>query len=282
MKAAILGGGLIGRGWARLLERHGHSFRLFDERPERCMGATSVREAAADADIVLEAVAERTDEKRAVLAEAGRWAPRQALIASASSGILPSVLQAGVDHSERVLVIHPLHPVDLLPVIEVVPGAQTAPDAVERGAAFVRSLGKIPVVLRREVPGYVVNRLAAALWREAVNLVLQGVVDVPELDTAASLGPCLGWAVQGPFLTYELAAESGLGPFMEHLGPSFGEIWRSLASWDSVPPADLTRLAAAAHRAYGGRPRHELEQERDAILLRLLQALGEHGSSRRD
>jgi carnitine 3-dehydrogenase len=275
MNAGIIGAGLIGQGWAALLLQHGHAVRLFDERPGRCRRAASIADVVAEADLVIEAVAEREAVKRQVLGAAGAAAPAGALIASASSGILPSVLQQGVVHPERVLVIHPLHPVELLPVMEIVPGAATAPEAVERARALVESLGKQPVVLRREVPGYVVNRLAAALWREAVNLVLSGVVDVAELDLAASRGPCLGWAVQGPFLTYELAAEAGLEPFMAHLGPAFATIWKSLATFDAVPPADWARLGAATRGAYGGRPRVEWEQERDASLQAVLAAVAE-------
>jgi 3-hydroxyacyl-CoA dehydrogenase len=274
VRVGIIGAGLIGQGWANLLEQHGHAVRLYDQCPERCRGAGSIAEAVAGADLVIEAVAEEEELKRGVLRAAGEAAPAEALIASASSSILPSRLQAGMPRPERVLVIHPLHPVELLPVIEVVPGAATAPAAVERARALVASLGKTPVVLRREVPGYVVNRLVAALWREAVNLVLSGVIDVGDLDVAASRGPCLGWAVQGPFLTYELAAEEGLEPFMAHLGPAFGAIWQSLATFEAVAPADWAQLAGATAATYGHRPRAEWEAERDGRLQAVLEALG--------
>jgi 3-hydroxyacyl-CoA dehydrogenase len=275
MKAGIIGGGMIGAGWARLLQAHGHAVRIYDERPALCLGAASVAEAATGADLVIEAVAERADVKRIVLTAAGAVAPADALIASASSSILPSRLQEGVLHPERVLVIHPLHPVELLPVIEVVPGAATAPAAVERAAALVTSLGKQPVILRREVAGYVINRLAAALWREAINLVLTGVVDVPQLDLAASRGPCLGWAVQGPFLTYQLAAPGGLGDFMAHLHPAFQAIWASLAGFEQLEPGQLERIAAEAAEAYGAGPRAALEEERDRRLNAVIAALAQ-------
>lgn len=273
MKVGIIGGGVIGAGWARLLGAHGHAFRIYDERPALCHGAASIAEAVTGADLVIEAVAERPDVKRMVLTAAGDMAPADALIASASSSILPSRLQEGVSHPERVLVIHPLHPVELLPVIEVVPGAATAPAAVERAAALVAALGKHPVVLRQEVPGYVINRLAAALWREAINLVLTGVVDVSELDLAAARGPCLGWAVQGPFLTYQLAAPGGLGDFMAHLHPAFQAIWASLAGFDRLEPGELECIAVATAEAYGARPRAGLEAERDRLLQSVIRTL---------
>lgn len=264
---------MIGAGWARLLRAHGHQALVYDERPSLCDGAASLAEAVAGAEVVFEAVAERLEVKRAVLAAAEGAAPPAALIASASSSLLPSVLQAGMQRPGRFVVVHPLHPVDLLPVIEVVPGGTTAPEAVARAEALVGALGKHPVVLRREVPGYVVNRLAAAVWREAINLVLTGVVDVRQLDLAASRGPCLGWAIQGPFLTYQLAAPGGLGPFMEHLGPAFEAIWASLAAWTHVEPSDLQHLASATDAAYGRARRSAHEAERDRLLEAVLGAL---------
>lgn len=273
MKVGIIGAGTIGGGWARLLSAHGHDVRLYDQRPELCQSAASVAAAAADADLVIEAVAERLEDKLAVIAQIARAAPTGALIASASSSLLPSRLQEGALHPERVLVIHPLHPVELIPVIEIVPGALTAPAAVTRARALVTSLGKTPIVLSREVPGYVVNRLAAALWREAINLVLTGVVDSADLDRAAARGPCLGWAVQGPFLTYQLAAPGGLGAFMAHLHPAFAAIWESLSTTTALSEAEIARLAAAADQAYAGLPRQELEAERDQGLRAVLAAL---------
>lgn len=272
MKVGIIGGGMIGGGWARLLGTHGYDIRLYDDQPGRSRGAGTVAEAVAGADLVIEAVAERLETKRAVLAAAAAAAPVGALIASASSSLLPSQLQEGILHPERVLVIHPLHPVELIPVIEVVPGALTSPEVVARAKGLVTSLGKTPIVLRREVPGYVVNRLAAALWREAIDLVLSGVVDAADLDRAASRGPCLGWSVQGPFLTYQLAAPGGLGPFMTHLHPAFSAIWESLATTTALSEADIARLAAAADQAYGGVSRVELEAERDRGLAAVLAA----------
>lgn len=272
MRAGIIGGGMIGAGWARLLRAHGHAALVYDERPEYSEVA-SLTAAVANADVIFEAVTERLAEKRAVLTAVEAAAQPDALIASASSSILPSLLQQGMARPERVLVIHPLHPVDLLPIIEVVPGAATAPAAVDRAHALVSALGKRAVVLKKAVPGYVVNRLAGALWREAINLVLADVVDVAQLDLAASKGPCLGWAVQGPFLTYQLAAPGGLGPFMAHLEPAFASIWASLAAWDRLPPGALESLIAAVDEAYPPQRRGALEEERDRRLKAMLTGL---------
>lgn len=279
MRAAILGGGLIGAGWAELLRSHGHAALVYDSEPALCQGAGRAEEALEGADLVLEAVAERLEVKQPLLQLAGRLARPGALIASSSSSILPTLLQEGVEEPGRVLVIHPLHPVTLLPVIEVVPGRRTALEAVERARQLVLSLGKQPVVLRREVQGYVVNRLAAALWREALNLVSLGVVDVKTLDLAASRGPCLGWAVQGPFLTYDLAAREGFGAFMAHLAPAFASIWRDLARWESIGPDQVAHLTEAVALAYGHHSRQDLESERDRRLAAVFEAIQETEAS---
>lgn len=275
MKAGIIGGGMIGAGWARLLRAYGHTARIYDERPDR-RDVDSLAAAVADADLIIEAVAEQLEVKRAVLTQTEGFARPDALIASSSSAILPSAMQAGLDRPGRFLVIHPLHPVDLLPVIEVVPGAATAPEAVAQARELVAALGRQPVVLQKEVPGYVVNRLAAALWREALNLVMAGVVDVRQLDLAASRGPCLGWAVQGPFLTYQLAAPGGIGPFMEHLAPAFQAIWTDLAGWERLPEGALNRITQAVAATYGtdSATRAALEAERDRRLSNVITALG--------
>lgn len=270
MRAGIIGGGMIGQGWARLLAAHGHQVRLYDVRPELCQGAATLAEACAGADVVLEAAPENEALKRDILESAGRAAPPGALIVSSSSSILPSRLQHGVVHPERVLVLHPLHPVDLLPVVEVVPGARTSPEAVRRAAVLLSALGKAPVVLKREVTGYVVNRLAAALWREAIDLVLQGVADPETVDLAASRGPCLGWAVQGPFLTYELAAPGGLGQFMDRLAPAFEAIWGDLQCWRRLPEGACEALQASVAASYGALYRPALEQTRDRLLADML------------
>jgi 3-hydroxyacyl-CoA dehydrogenase len=276
VKVGIIGGGMIGAGWARLLRQHGHTVAVHDEQPDR--SETTLAAAVAGADLVIEAVVEVEYVKRAILAQAAQHAPAEALLASSSSGILPSRLQEGLPRPERVLVLHPLHPVELLPVVEVVPGARTAPEAVIRAAVLLRNLGKVPVILKREAPGYIVNRLAAALWREAINLVLEGVADPETVDIAASRGPCLGWAIQGPFLTYQLAAPGGLGTFMTHLHPAFQAIWASLADWEAVPPGGLERLAEMAAKVYGGREA-EYARQRDRALTAVLNQLSDDGSS---
>jgi carnitine 3-dehydrogenase len=272
VRAGIIGGGVIGAGWVRLLAAHGYDVRLFDTCLERSVGAGTLQEAVEGADLVIEAVSERLALKRAVLTEVGALAPADCLIASSSSSFLPSLLQEGVAHPERVLVLHPLHPVELIPVVEVVPGAATSVRAVARARNLLVNLGKSPVVLRREVPGYIINRLVAALFREAIALVLEGVADPAQIDLAASKGPCLGWAVQGPFLTYQVAAPGGIEPFLEHLGPAFSAIWRDLSDRQGLSPQVIAQLSGAVAGVYGTHEHCTTEAERDEALRRIMAA----------
>jgi carnitine 3-dehydrogenase len=275
MKVGIVGGGQIGTGWANLLTRFGHSVRLFDAEPGRCRGAANLLEAVAGTQVVIEAVTEDEHAKEGVIRAISAASGPEVILASSSSSLLPSRLQQMALYPERVLVLHPLHPVEQIPVIEVVPGERSSQEVVSQAVQFVTDLGKVPVVLRREVPGYVVNRLTAALWREALDLVLTGVIEPEELDRAASKGPCLGWAVQGPFLTYHLAAAGGIGPFLEHLGPAFGRIWVDLADWTTLSEEAVERLAKDVGKAYSGRPRDTWEAERDRGLQAVVRVLAE-------
>src|SRR5213592_2782679 len=125
---------------------------------------------------------------------------------SSSSGIAPADVFARCRRQDRCLVAHPLNPPELVPLVELVPSARTATSAVTRAQDYLRSLGRMPILLKKPIAGYVVGRIAASVWRQCIDLVLQGVIDVDDLDRAVSLGPALGWAAAGPHLTYHLAA----------------------------------------------------------------------------
>lgn len=170
---------------------------------------------------------------------------------------------------------HPLNPPELIPLVEVVPGERTAPAALERAASYLRALGRFPIRLNRSVPGYVVGRIAAAVWRECIDLVLNGVIDVDELDRAVSLGPALGWAAAGPHLTYHLAAgEGGIQIFAQRLLSSFEGWWGDLATWSRLEPAQQRALAQAIERAYRGKL-DQLRDARDRRLSAILRGLEE-------
>jgi len=309
-RVAVVGAGDIGRGWAALASAAGWTVSLYDpstaaiaeaegeirHRVARLRRLTrrgaptdtpagEVREgrsllhAVGDADWIIEAAPEELGLKQRLLEQIEQVARRSAVITSSASGLHASALSARLRAPERLLVAHPLNPVDLLPVVEVVPGPATAPECVEDVRTWLLRLGRVPIVLRREVPGNAIGRIAAAVWRECIQLVLDDVVDVADLDRLVALGPALGWASGGPHLTYHLGAgEEGLPVFLGNLIGTFEQWWAGLATWDRLSGEEQARLVRLVEQAYGhaGEGRvAELRAARDARLLRLLDAAGD-------
>jgi carnitine 3-dehydrogenase len=158
-------------------------------------------------------------------------------------------------------------------LVEVVGGAKTAPEALDWAVAFYTAIGKRPIRLRREIIGHVANRLTAALWREAIHLVAEGVASVEDVDTAVTCGPGLRWAVTGPYLTYHLGGgEGGLARFFEHLGPGQERRWKTLGK-PRLTPKLRAQLVRGVEQEVRGRPVAELAGERDACLAAALKAL---------
>src|SRR5947207_2755298 len=199
-----------------------------------------------------------------------RWAARAATAPIA----LPSVHVSGrCRRQDRCLVAHPLNPPELIPLVELVPGPRTTQAAVARAQDYLRSLGRMPILLKKAVPGYVVGRIAAAVWRQCIDLVLEGVIDVDELDRAVSLGPALGWAAAGPHLTYHLAAgDGGVTLFMQQLLASFESRWAELSTWQRLEPEQQRALINAVQRAYQNKL-GTLREARDRRLGAILRAL---------
>ena len=301
---AIVGCGTIGASWAAFYALRGLRVTLFDEQPatgasaaERArlairgtvaMGlATAAQEAAAelraaptlaeavaDADLVQESVLETYPVKHAVLAQLDAATCPECLIASSSSGLLMTDLQCVMARPQRAFIAHPFNPPHLIPLVELVGGRQTDPAIVEQARLFFLAHGKIPVVLHQEVPGHVANRLAAALWREAIDLVASGVATVEDVDRALCAGPGLRWAVMGQHMIYHLGGgQGGYAHFIDHIGKAFEEYWRTMPTWTSIPPAAREAIVAGVAAEAAGRTSAELAAERDRKLALLLQAL---------
>lgn len=244
--------------------------------------ASSIEDACAGAHIVQEQGPENVDFKRRTLAAIEASAPPDAHLWSSTSGIPVSVQVADMADRKRLLVVHPFNPPHILPLIEISPGPETAPERVQFAKAFFEKLGSghRPVVVRKEVPGFVGNRLAFALLREAVHLVNEGVVDdVSDIDAVveASLGP--RWAVQGPFKSYAMGGGTGgLGAFLNNLSGSIQHIWDDqsrqqpdILDKDGTPAAWVDTLVAKTDAAYG-LPTPAVIEDRDAKLRRVLDA----------
>jgi 3-hydroxyacyl-CoA dehydrogenase len=304
-RVAVVGAGAIGRGWASLCAAHGWHTALFDtdaraidsalgevrrrvsalvklaraDRVTAERGLSQLRvgrsllQACQDADWVIEAVTEDLALKQRLFENIDKVSPPGALLSSSSSGLPMTEIGAHCRGQARLVVAHPLNPPELIPLIEVVPGKFTSPSTVETIRDWLRELGRIPVVLKREVPGNVVGRIAAAVYRECIDLVLTGVIDVDDIDRAVSLGPSLGWASAGPHLTYHLGAgEGGLSAFLQHLLQSFEVWWGSLANWTKLEPEQVRALTALVEKTYGSQL-DRISESRDRRLASILQAL---------
>jgi 3-hydroxyacyl-CoA dehydrogenase len=291
MRIAVVGAGAIGASWARLLLERGHAVIATDpasgaERRlraalgdhDRLTFTTDLADAARDADFVQENGPERIEAKDEIFAALDAAAPARVVLASSSSGLLPSRLQrACAHHPERVVVGHPFNPPHLMPLVEVVPGRLTSQDTVEAALAFYTSLGKRPIRLRQELPGHVANRLQAALWREAYSLVDRGVATVADIDAAIADGPGLRWALLGPFLTQHLSGGAGgIAHVLEHLGPPAEQWWADLGDPHLTPELSQKIIAGVAEEL-ADTDESLITAERDRLLALMLAAKADSG-----
>ncbi len=307
-RVGLLGGGVIGGGWAARFLLGGVDVQLYDPAPDadRVVRETldnarralrrltraslpvegsltlvgSPEEAARGAAFVQESAPEREPLKRELLARASRAAGADVIIASSTSGLRPSRLQADMAHPERFTVGHPFNPVYLLPLVEVCGGEATAPETVERAAELYRALGMRPLVLRKEVDAFVADRLLEALWREALWLVADDVATVAEIDDAIRFGAGLRWAFMGTFLTYRIAGgEAGMRHFMAQFGPALQLPWTKLTDVPELTDDLLDKLVAQSDVQAEGRTTRELERWRDDCLVAVLQGLQSQGAA---
>ncbi len=304
----LLGGGVIGSGWAARFVLHGVDVRLYDPDPEaerragemldnarRAWGRLTLMplpregrlelvgsvEAAVDgADFVQESAPEREDLKRDLFARAAEAGGPDVVFASSTSGLLPSQLQRDMAHPQRLVVGHPFNPVYLLPLVEVCGGGQTATWALEAAESVYRAVGMSPLRVRKEIPGFIADRLLEALWREALWLVNDDIATAAEVDDAIRLGPGLRWSFMGTFLIYRMAGgEAGMRHFMSQFGPTLKWPWSKLTDVPELTGELLDKISAQSDGQSGGKSVRELEQFRDDCLVAVLQALRTHGGA---
>ncbi|ANW02996.1 3-hydroxyacyl-CoA dehydrogenase NAD-binding domain-containing protein [Bradyrhizobium icense] len=301
----LLGGGVIGGGWAARFLLNGVDVRLYgpsDRAVERVQNmlanarrayqrlttlplpaegaltvVDSVAEAVLGAELVQESAPERLELKQQLLALASRAAAPETLICSSTSGFRPSLLQAEMDHAERLLVAHPFDPVHLLPLVELCAGQRTAPETLGRAAEIYRSVGMHPLVVRKEVDGFIANRLQEAMWREALWLVHDDVATVKEVDDAIRYSFGLRRAIIGPFRMSGDA--TGMRHFMDKWGPALKWPRTKLTDVPELTGAFLDKLAGQsdAQTKSDNLTIPEIQQKRDDCLLAVLQALRAKG-----
>jgi 3-hydroxyacyl-CoA dehydrogenase len=303
-RIAIVGTGLIGASWAALYLARGFDVIATDPAPnaeanlrhyvdtaweelavlglapkasrDRLNFTLNMKEAVSGADFVQENGPERQDFKIKLFADMDDAAPIDSIIASSSSGLTMSVMQSACKHPERCVIGHPFNPPHVIPLVEVVGGAKTSPETIQHAISFYSSIGKKPIHLRKEVVGHVANRLQAALYREVVHLIEQGVVDVADADTAVCWGPGLRWGVMGPNLLFHLGGgPDGIRHFMEHLSGPVATWWKDLGTITEFSPAVKQIIIEGALQEAGNRSIEQLEHERDEVLLGLLNLRGQ-------
>ena len=238
---------------------------------ERLKFTTDMKEALSSADFVQENGPERPDFKIKLYADMDAVTPADSLIASSSSSLTMSVIQSQARHPERCVIGHPFNPPHVIPLVEVVGGAKTSPEALQQAMAFYTSIGKRAILLRKEVPGHVANRLQAALYREVLYLIEQGVLSVADADDAVSWGPGLRWGVMGPSLQFHLGGGAGgIQHFNEHLLPVMASsVWKALGTPTVTPELKQTLTDGVLQEA-GKRSVEELASDENELLVGLL------------
>jgi len=300
---AALGTGVIGAGWVARALAHGLDVHAWDPAPgaeaalrtrianawpalqkqglapgaslQRLHFFTDLDACVRDADFIQESAPERLDLKLDLHARISAAARPEVIIGSSTSGLLPSEFYAEAQHPERCVVGHPFNPVYLLPLVEVVGGQRTAPAAVQAAIGIYSALGMRPLHVRKEVPGFIADRLLEALWREALHLVNDGVATTGEIDDAIRFGAGLRWSFMGTFLTYTLAGgDAGMRHFMAQFGPALKLPWTYLQAPELTEQL-IDDVVAGTSVQQGQRSLAELERYRDDCLLAVLGAIRE-------
>jgi 3-hydroxyacyl-CoA dehydrogenase len=229
-------------------------------------------EAVAGAELVQENGPERIDFKQKLYGQLDELLPSDVMIASSSSGLTMSEIQLGARlHPERCVIAHPFNPPHLIPLVEIVGGARTSEETIQRAAEFYTSIGQRTVRLNKEMPGHVANRLQAALLREVYYLVAEGVVSAADVDTALSWGPGLRWGVMGALMLNHLGGgPGGIEHFIQQFAGPVTAWWETLGS-PVLTPEVQKKLIDSVHAEVGSRTVDELAVERDEILLGLIE-----------
>lgn len=296
---AVLGAGVIGASWSALFLAAGLRVRVYDPADAdgtklrqyianawsalTALGATangdadnvslyaSAAEAVTGAEFVQESVPEKLDMKHRLYAEIEPALVAGAIVASSASGLLLSDMQTGWQDPSRFILGHPFNPPHLIPLVELLGNDNTAAGVLEQAEAFYQQVGKVTIRVNKEVPAHVANRLQAALWREAISLVQDGVASVEDVDKAVWAGPGLRWAAMGPHMLFHLGAgEGGLLEFCNRYGDSFHRWWDDLG--DVQLSAELAQqLFAGVDAEARQQPTAALAEQRDALIVGFLQ-----------
>lgn len=297
----ILGGGTIGASWSALFLAAGYEVHLYDPSdnienyvrdyvkhawpslealelttngdPQRIRFFNEPQQAVAGAQFIQENVPERIEIKHELFRRIEASLTPEAIISSSSSGLLLSEMQQGWKNPEQLILGHPFNPPHLIPLVELLANEKTGTNVLDRAESFYKRCGKVTIRVNKEVPAHVANRLQAALWRESIHLVAEGVVSVEDLDKAISAGPGLRWSVMGPHMLFNLASGGhGMDVFCERFGDSFHRWWDDLGS-PRLTPEIAKMLSQGVKDEAGDRNFAALAHERDAKIIEVLRAI---------
>jgi 3-hydroxyacyl-CoA dehydrogenase len=305
-KVACVGAGLIGQGWATVFSSKGHEVILQDiedsilEKSLKKIGSNlrflelkgllekggaeasfrrikttpDVGEAVGEADYVQESVPDNYGAKERIFKEMDENASPRAILASSSSGLMMTEIQKAAKAPGRCLLVHPCLPVHLIPLVEIAGGGQTSPATVDATYGWMKTLGKVPVVLKKEVSGYIVNRFQAALVREAIDLVDKGVATPEDVDKAFCFGIGLRDPILGPFLRMHLAGGTVEG-FIKNYADSYRYRWETMETWTSIPSEAVEKVVRGVREmeVFKTKTAEDIASWRDEMLVKILKLL---------
>ena len=300
--AGVIGAGVIGSGWIARLLLNGIDVFVYDPSKEapkyvnkvidnaeraynklltsnlpkkgKLLFSASISEVAKSCELIIEAVPERLSIKQSAYEEIESSADKNLVIASSTSGILPSDLQAKMKHPERLLVAHPFNPVYLLPLVEIVGGSKTSKNVIEETSKNFTNIGMFPLHIKKEIPAFIADRLLESVWREALWLVNDDIATTEEIDDAIRYGFGLRWAQMGLFETYRLAGgEAGMRHFISQFGPCLEWPWTHLMDVPEFTDELIEKVSSQSDQQSGQFSIDELMEKRDDNLVDFLKVL---------
>ncbi len=308
-RITTIGAGPIGAGWAAHFLARGYDVTAYlhslDEVPafneildtgwisleslgladgasrDRLTITDDLREAVSNADFIQESAPERLELKQDLYDKLGQWVPTGVVIASSTSGLAMTDIQENCASAERTVIGHPFNPPYLLPLVEIVGGRKTSPDAVEWAREFYAHVGKSPLVMKKEIPGFVATRLQEALWREALHMVANGEATPQDIDNALINGPAPRMAIQGQCMAFHVACgEGGMATNLDQFGPALKLPWTRLEAPELTQEL-RDRMVDGCNEAASGRHFAEMAAERDRAIVGILKTIEEakHGNA---
>ena len=302
-KVGVVGAGLIGSGWASRCSARKLEVLVYDPAPNgeevlrshidnawfalnklgfnrdesgEIRFSNDLEEVAATCDFIQESAPENIELKQRLHQQMDAVAESDVVIASSSSGLLPSEIQENTRHPERILIGHPFNPVYILPLVEIVRGQHSSENNATDTAEFYRSIGMYPLVVRREIEGYVSDRIQEAVWRESLHMIADGVASTQDIDDAIVYGPGLRWAIMGVCLTFHLAGgEQGMKHMLEQFGPALQLPWTHMDAPELTDEL-IDRMVSGTQAQAGDQSIQELERLRDGCLIEILEVLNRY------